>query len=95
MTQEDLQEINMTFNGKTYVDIPETAKYIQENNITIIDEYLLEESYTLGFIEEFFKQYPNFQHKIHSLHFLISLIDKAVFSEDFEGTLLVDANCTR
>ncbi len=58
MTPDELQEIRMMFNGKTFTDIPETAQYIQENNITSVIPYLLENGYTGGFIQEFISQYP-------------------------------------
>ncbi|WOV93174.1 MAG: hypothetical protein R1F52_00600 [Candidatus Nitrosoabyssus spongiisocia] len=41
-------------NGKTIEDIPETAQYIMDNNISNIVDYLFNESYTFEFIDEFF-----------------------------------------
>lgn len=46
-------------NGKTIDDIPETAQYIMDNNISNIMDYLFTESYTFEFIDEFFTQYPD------------------------------------
>lgn len=57
-TKDDLAEIRSMHNDKTYENIAETAEYIKKNKITRVVEYLLDELYTMGFIEEFGNQYP-------------------------------------
>ena len=74
MTVDDLVQIKSMHNNKTYEDITKTAEYIEENQITEVVEYLLDELYTLGFIKEFGNRYPELikQNIVQSSSFLPS-----------------------
>ncbi len=60
---EDLERVRQfqieNGNGKTMEDIPITAQYIMDNNISNVIDYLANELYTGEFIEEFINQYPD------------------------------------